>query len=489
MAKDRKRVSTAWGGASLLRRFAVGALVIFAVVGVLLYTLIRADARADLQKRADTFGAIISKALEGSTAVRAEDMTTGVPPDRLWQRLGPVVRAFSVESGGWEDVRLYAPDGRVVVASDITKVGTIEDPGPGVASAVGGEGYQEFLPAGAAAERFPELPPGEKLVTFTPFRLEGRIVGAVELVQSVEEEGAALRSGITTKLAIMGGGLILLYLGLLPVVARASRAQDEQKRITADLLDKERATVEKLRQLDRAKDDLLAFSAHEFRTPLTSLLGFAQTLQLRRGELTEDMVDDYLHTIVRQARRLQRVANDFLDAAAIEAGRLDVVSEEIPAATVARHVAAEFGDDVDLALDAEPMILADQDRLEQILTNLLRNALQHGPRDSRVRVALGVAGSFCRFEVTDDGAGLSPTDAERVFDKFERGPGRTGGSGLGLYISRHLAEAQGGTLTYVPDAQGTTFRVEVPLAPPEPAVQHVAAEPASGEDLEVAGRP
>lgn len=481
---SRRRRNVSRYGGSLLRRFAVGALVLFVLVAALLYTLIRADAVNDLKSRASTFATVISSAVTSSRAVNAEDMAHGVSIPVLLERLGPVIRAFQFDTGTgqqgttaagtkkrpWEDVRIYAPDGRIIVAQDATMIGSVADPGPGLDSALHGTQFQEVVSPSESKDRFPNLPESAKIITFEPYRdLGGDVIGAIEVIQTATSENSAVNASVTAKLAIMGGGLLVLYLGMLPVVARASRAQEEQKRITGDLLAAERETVERLRELDRAKDDLLAFSAHEFRTPLTSLLGFAQTLQLRRGELSEDMIDDYLQTIVRQARRLQRVANDFLDAAAIEAGRLDVVVEELHAVRVARNVAAEFAsDNVVLQVSAEPVILADQDRLEQILTNLVRNAVQHGPKGAEITLRVGVAGDSCRFEVCDDGAGLEPAEAERIFEKFERGPDRSGGSGLGLYISRHLAEAQGGRLAYVSGVGRTTFRLEVPLAPPHP---------------------
>lgn len=487
MATGRSRRNPSQYGGSLLRRFAIGALLLFVLVAALLYTLIRADEINDLKRRAATFGTVIASAITSSGAVTKEDMEHGVSIPRLIERLGPVIRAFEVPEAGaggensdadtpgrskppWEEVRIYAPDGRVVLSQDPYLIGSTVEPMPGMDAALAGSQFQELVPAADSQLRYPQLDATEKIVTYEPFKDDrNNIVGAMEIVQPTAEESSSVRSGVTSKLAIMGGGLLILYLGMLPVVARASRAQDEQKRITSDLLEAERETVERLRQLDQAKDDLLAFSAHEFRTPLTSLLGFAQTLELRRGELSEEMIDDYLQTIVRQARRLQRVANDFLDAAAIEAGRLDVVVEELQAVRVARNVAAEFvTDNVVLRVEAEPTILADQDRLEQILTNLVRNAIQHGPKGAEITLHVLVAGRSCRFEVGDDGGGLAPEEAERIFDKFERGPDRSGGSGLGLYISRHLAEAQGGSLTYVSDAPRTTFRVDVPLAPPHP---------------------
>lgn len=471
----------------MLRRFAIGALVLFVLVAALLYTLIRADAINDLKSRASTFATVISSAVTSSGAITSEDMEHGVSIPRLLERLSPVIRAFQVPTTAasegdaaavpsgrvtppWEDVRIYADDGRVVLSQDLSLIGTMVEPGPGMTAALGGGQFQEVVSAADSKSRYPNLPPSEKIITYEPFRDgTGAVVGAMELVQPVAGASISVKSSVTAKLAIMGGGLLILYLGMLPVVARASRVQEEQKRITSDLLGAERETVERLRQLDRAKDDLLAFSAHEFRTPLTSLLGFAQTLELRRGELSEEMIDDYLQTIVRQARRLQRVANDFLDAAAIEAGRLDVVVEELQAVRVARNVASEFvTDNVVLRVEAEPTILADQDRVEQILTNLVRNAIQHGPKGAEITLHVLVAGGSCRFEVEDDGDGLGVLEAERIFDKFERGPDRTGGSGLGLYISRHLAEAQGGSLTFVADAPRTTFRLDVPLAPPHP---------------------
>lgn len=471
-------------GTALLRNFAIGSLLIFVLVGVLLYALINADNLRQIKERASDDAELISVALTGSGAVEPSWLEGGIPTEEL-ASLMPIANALDISDQVWEAITLYNAEGDVVISTDLALLGQTIPLNSARQEALRGEAAQQVL--GRDEIAVPNLTEGTKIVTDVPFDLDGETVGVLEVVQAIDAERSAAQSRLFTQLAILGGGLLLIYLALLPVVARAARAQRQAAKKTTELLERERETVERLRELDKAKDDLLAFSAHEFRTPLTSLLGFAQTLEVHRHSLSDEQIDDYLQTVLRQARRLQRVADDFLDAAAIEAGRLDVDPEVLSAAGVANEVVGEFPDvDLQCEVDGSPSVVADKTRLEQILTNLIRNAFFHGPKDGRVTLRVHPeANGMCAFDVSDEGSGLDADSVERLFSKFERGEGRSRGSGLGLYISRHLSEALGGSLALVEDAPTTTFRVRIPLASrtgsrpePSPADEPIVQEPA-----------
>jgi signal transduction histidine kinase len=481
------RSSKSWSDGSILVRFAVTALIVFVAVGILLYFLLDAQSMRERKRQSVFFAEVLSKAIEGSKVITSMQMQGPVPPidqipPELRDALERVARAFDVDA--WKSVRVTNSAGVVVLSSDLRILGRSLPSEVALHATARGRAYQEMVPAGEARERLY----GDEavLVTWAPFRLEpgGPIVGAVELVQSYAEQRQEVQAQVAANLFTVGACLVLLYLLLLPIVARVSHIQREQARRDAELLSLERETVGRLRELDAAKDELLAFSAHEFRTPLTSLLGFAQLLRDRRHVLSDALVDEHLDTIVRQARRLDRVARDFLDAAAIEAGRLDVAIEPLDPRAIAERVAAEFPS-VHITIDADgaPHVLADRDRLEQVLTNLIRNAVVHGPPDGRVRISSRREGDRCLIDVADSGTGLTAADFERVRHKFERGDRAAEGAGLGLYISTKLMEAQGGSLDFVPDAATTTFRLSLPVAtdttgvPGRPAPEEV---PVSG---------
>lgn len=448
---------------SLLRRYTFGAVAAFGLVGLLLYLLLTRAAQSEINQRALSFANIISSAITSSDAIKPEHLETGLSIDELlplWQVAGGV-NVDAVDD--WEAVRIVSSDGLIVVADQVGAIGARVDVGEGIASASSGETFQ--VVSDAEDDPLGGLSPGRKLVTYVPFRLGGKPVGAVQLVQDVDRQDSIVLGRVLSQLAIVGIGLVFLYLGLFLVVRRASRVQKEQDKRATQLLEREREQVARLQEIDSAKDDLLAFSAHEFRTPLTSLLGFAQTLEARRRELSDDRVDEYLHTIVRQARRLQRVADDFLDVAAIEAGRLEVILSPTPLNALLSDVVREFGVPVllDTSLEDTARVSADRERLEQVLTNLIRNGLHHGPPYGTVVVTARRVGDNCRIAVIDEGDEFTEEDAKRCFGKFARGAGRSRGSGLGLFLARHLVEAHGGSLEFDEYAPTTTFVVTLPL--------------------------
>jgi len=241
-------------------------------------------------------------------------------------------------------------------------------------------------------------------------------------------------------------------------------------------------------QANTAKSEHLSGMSHELRTPLNAILGFAQLLEM--DELTYDQHDSVAH-ILSGARHLLALINEVLDIAAIEAGRLalspepvavaDVVSEAV---SLIRPLADQHG--ILLADPTQPcheQVLADRQRLKQILLNLLSNAVKYNRDGGSVRVTCEhLPGGRLGIEVTDSGPGIAPESIRRLFVPFERLEADLArgveGTGLGLPLSKRLAEAMGGTLEVTSAVgQGSTFSIELPITAPATATSASTSDP------------
>ncbi|MFD0664336.1 sensor histidine kinase [Thermocatellispora tengchongensis] len=227
-------------------------------------------------------------------------------------------------------------------------------------------------------------------------------------------------------------------------------------------------------RLERSRADLVSTVAHELRSPLTSVKGFTATLLAKWNRFTDDQKLVMLETVNADADRVTRLITELLDVSRIESGRLQVRRQvvDIPARVrriIAGRVAAgEPEDRFRLEVHGElPETWLDQDKIDQILANLLENAVRHGRGTVTIVVEpieWGVAVS-----VRDQGEGIAPELAPRVFRQFWRGPGRRrGGTGLGLFIVKGLVEAHGGTVTVQRGPEGgAEFRFTVPTGTPD----------------------
>jgi signal transduction histidine kinase len=233
-----------------------------------------------------------------------------------------------------------------------------------------------------------------------------------------------------------------------------------------------------LQELDRVKDDIMSSVTHELRTPLTSIRAFSELL---RDDPRMHLADRerFLGLIVSEAERLTRLINQTLDLAKIESGRADwngceldlkeVIEQSIAATS---QLFREKGADVELDLpDNPPLILADRDRLIQVMLNLLSNAVKFlAPGSGRVRVALQRLADGLEVSVADNGPGIRAEDQQLIFEKFRQVgdtmTAKPAGTGLGLPISRRIVEHFGGKLWVesVP-GEGATFRFTLPFAP------------------------
>jgi signal transduction histidine kinase len=254
---------------------------------------------------------------------------------------------------------------------------------------------------------------------------------------------------------------------------QAGRVADEHARLAAV----EHALVERLQESDRLKDDLLAAVSHELRTPLAGMLGALATLSAREGQLTEPQRLELVDMAVRQGDRLKFQIEQLLLAARLErSGHEPAERPVVDAAELARDAVATAR----AAYPARQLVLHDPEVLPvravpeavlQILGNLLDNAAKHAPDRAPVRVAAERVGALAVLSVEDTGPGVPPADRERIFERFtqlDSGATRlAGGVGLGLYIARQLANAQGGELLLAdttPPGQGARFELRLPMA-------------------------
>jgi PAS domain S-box-containing protein len=245
-----------------------------------------------------------------------------------------------------------------------------------------------------------------------------------------------------------------------------------ERKKTDDALKMARLEAERA---NRAKSEFLSRISHELRTPLNAILGFAQVLQL--DDLGDEKKESVLQ-ILRGGEHLLALINEVLDIARIEAGHLALSSEPVNAGDIvqlAMELVQPLAQQRDVALvvgesrAADAVILADRQRLNQILLNLLSNAVKYNRRGGRVTVGFEeVPGERLRIVVTDTGIGISPDKLERLFQPFDRlGAEQTPieGTGLGLAVSRGLAEAMGGTLGVTSEVdRGSTFWIELALS-------------------------
>jgi signal transduction histidine kinase len=260
----------------------------------------------------------------------------------------------------------------------------------------------------------------------------------------------------------------------------AERAAEEARAVAAEkarLAQAEHELVERLRESDRLKDDLLAAVSHELRTPLAGMLGALATLSAREGQLTDPQRQELVDMAVRQGDRLKVQIEQLLLAARLErSGHEPAERPVVDAAAVARDALAAAR----AAYPARQFLFSAREVLPvravaeailQVLGNLLDNAAKHAPDKAPIRLEATRVGVLAVLAVEDTGPGVPEADRDRIFERFtqlDSGATRqAGGVGLGLYIARQLAHAQGGELLLADPAepgQGARFELRLPMA-------------------------
>jgi signal transduction histidine kinase len=236
--------------------------------------------------------------------------------------------------------------------------------------------------------------------------------------------------------------------------------------------------VTQQRELDRLKDDLVATVSHELRTPLTSMMGFLQMIREgEAGDLTPDQ-ERFLSIVYRSSERLQRLVGDLLfvarlDASGIQLQLADVRLDDVMHEAVESVSATARSRDLAIVQDVGdvPPIEADRERLVQLLGNLLSNAVKFTPAGGTVSARAYQRDGSVVAEVEDTGIGIPESEQERLFQRFFRSSTASAqaipGTGLGLVISKAIAEAHGGRISVRSQpGEGTVFRVQLPIEQP-----------------------
>ncbi len=229
-----------------------------------------------------------------------------------------------------------------------------------------------------------------------------------------------------------------------------------------------------IERLERVRQEFLSNISHELRTPLTAILAFVETLE-------DGAIDDkennrrFLGVIRRNAERMHALIADILELSLIESGKVSIDTKQVTLSHLVQEVFASISakakaNSISLVsdIDAAESIPADPTRLDQILTNLIDNAVKFNRPGGSVTVALERRGDLALISVTDTGEGISAEHLQRIFERFYRADrGRTreiGGTGLGLAIVKHLARLHGGEVSVRSElGRGSAFTVELPL--------------------------
>jgi signal transduction histidine kinase len=244
-----------------------------------------------------------------------------------------------------------------------------------------------------------------------------------------------------------------------------------------------------LRRSQEMQQGFLSRLSHELRTPLTAIRGYASSLL--QPDVTWDSASRhrFLVSVAAESARLGRLVEDLLDFSAIEAGIFRLQNDwcNLPVVLEAavQCLAPQSREMVDVDYEPDlPAVWADHDRMEQVMLNLIENALRHNPESTRVRVSAIADGTTVAISVTDDGTGVPDDVAAAFFDPERRRRTPTSGAGLGLSIARGIVEAHGGRVELTrPRGRGTRLRVTIPIEGPERAADAGTSPAGEAEGL------
>ena len=265
-----------------------------------------------------------------------------------------------------------------------------------------------------------------------------------------------------------------------------SQRRHQQAEAKAALADKFKIAKEEAEDANRAKSEFLANMSHELRTPLHGILGFGRLGVSRLETAPAEKIQQYFEQIVGSGEVLLHLLNDLLDLSKLEAGRMELQLELSDLnERVETQVSAVHGIAIDKQIKIEaryaanlPKILVDSNRIDQVIRNLLSNALKFSPENSRIQIETRFDKTHVTIRVLDEGPGVPEEECDLIFDKFIQASStksNAGGTGLGLSISREMVVQHGGTIRMKnrPDG-GSEFEMSLPIeknAEPNPTIR------------------
>ena len=227
---------------------------------------------------------------------------------------------------------------------------------------------------------------------------------------------------------------------------------------------------------EEMRKEFVANVSHELRTPLTNIRSYAETLIDNTGDMPPDMEKKFLGVILNESDRMTHIVQDLLTLSRLDRGAAELVLSRFPFAEAIASVvrssalsAQQHGHELTCGeLDHLPLIVGDRSRLEQVMMNIIGNAIKYTPDGGHIRVSAGTEEDSVWLEVWDDGIGIPAKDRERIFDRFYRvdkaRSRESGGTGLGLSIAREIVQRHHGSISIVPhEGAGTTVRMVLPI--------------------------
>src|SRR5438105_7797252 len=340
--------------------------------------------------------------------------------------------------------------------------------GRGVTGTVARTGQTLMVPDVSGFPGYIEVDPAMRSEMAAPMKSGEEVIGVLDV-----------ESGTTAAFDEAAIELLTRLADQIALVVQANR-----------LLSQQTETVKRLRELDQMKSDFVAITSHELRTPLTAVRGFIKTLIRNSRRLSGDQVMSFMEIIDRQSGRLARLVEDLLFISRIEAGAVRLAAEEVDVRRFLKEVVEsqtlegrsrlwlDVGEDVGTAF-------LDPQRVEQVIRNLIDNALKFSPQDSQVFLEVSREDGTLRISVADHGPGIAEDELPHIFERFHQAgevlTREAEGAGLGLYISKRLVEAMGGTIEARSVlGEGATFTVTLPVR----AVSERAEPPAEGRAME-----
>jgi signal transduction histidine kinase len=336
---------------------------------------------------------------------------------------------------------------------------------------------------GTASDLLVSYPPRDPQQTLAQSRqgkqqmdaLRSQLGTFIHTEMGLRSERLRMAQQISQQVSLIALGMALLSgLGLAALIMRQIRTLSQTYTQALAATQQAHQTAQ---EALRVREVFLLTAAHELRTPLTALFGNAQLLARRFVQTGEsDRFQRIVRTILVQSERLSRLIDTLLDSARLASGRLDLELRLVDLGELVRQMAELAqptldGHRLELSLPAEPLIVhGDPLRLEQVLSNLLQNAIKYSVTGSTIHLVVARRGEWCCLAMTDQGIGIPPEAQAQIFARFYRGsninPEQISGMGIGLFLAREIVELHGGRITVQSaEGEGSTFTVMLPLRP------------------------
>jgi signal transduction histidine kinase len=347
-------------------------------------------------------------------------------------------------------VKVWNPDGKVVYSSAPGLTGKTFPLTDELRTALAGdiEAHVSDL-EGAEHQGLAGL--GEAYEIYVPLRIDGRLAGAFEIYRPFAPIAADIRAVQVRLYGVLAIGLLLLLAFLGRLVHRASRTLVTQSAELAVLYEQEHQALNRVRELDEMKTDIVAAVSHELRTPLTTIRGSLETMLGHPGAFDEAQRTELLEVAFRGSERLGALVDELLEVPRIYSGDLRVILQPLDIEDVLREASVHHRAVVHTVIPAKPPeVVSDHEVVRKVVEILVSNAVKFSPAGSPVTVRVRSSRGAVSIAVEDLGPGVPPGEEERIFEAFyqadHRPTRRVGGVGMGLHLARTLAGLVHGTI-------------------------------------------